>query len=588
MGKNKNKNNNNNSNYNNNNNKINRVFLLDIRNDSCNPISRTPANGFPPVVNGHDTQQQRNHHGNHQTTTTNNTHRPRYYNNQSFSCETLIHRRIIEMYKCRDDFEIVDLNVRTSQPLTSHTRVDIANALQHMKTKCGKPLRRISADVDYIDFSVHEFVLLHCLAFDEIQLTSNPEEQTTISEGIAMSLRHALTANKKCIRFLEISHVTLTDETCGILCDAFWNAFNLETLRLALIPQNMDRLQRRFVPGLLEGLVGKKKLEELHLSGANAHDLSGGLSELLSHKQCEIKDLYLGYDWSMPFDSRRLFQSFALSSSKYDNNRSTHIQCNSLLKLQLNGINLMDNILPSEVAIVFPNIETLSISCAIMPKLGFLDLPEKLLPQKLQRCYFPCTELKLTESRKLVKKIPTVIDIPDFQNDSVVRHYLDWTKCGRAKLRDITKKEDELSAALWPYIFQRAYRIMDNDAMYYNDYNTSLLTSKNEEDDDNDGAHIRKQKNRQLSIVYSLLHDYQEMNKQNYKTVEENGILFIMEANKEEEQEQIEEENALVVKGSSFWNRMIQKRKEEEVEEEPITGDIDLFTMFGNQDDGDY
>jgi len=540
--------------------KNNRVFFLDIRNDSYQkpalPTSANSSNGGHRNIFHHNSTDVNT---NNNALTTTSRGRMSYYANNYVSCETTIHRRIIEMYKCRDDFEIVDMNVRTSQPLSGHTRVDIANALQHMKNKCGKMLRKMSADMDYVDFSVHEFIVLHCLAFEEVELTSNPEEQTTLSEGLSLSLRHALTSNKKCIRSLTLSCCTLSEETCGILCDAFMNSYSLEVLHVLCNTSNLERLQRRFIPAMLEGLIGRKKLIDFHLGGASAHDLStdNHLSDLLSHKQCGIENLYLGYDWNRSFDSHKLFQSFLDTNAYRGKGGSNTIRCESLIRLQFDGINFADNTLPRELALIFPNLETLSVACHRMPKLAFLDLPdESYLPQKLQRCYFPCTQLDFEEGRKLVRLLPNVSDAPDLEEDVVVKHYLDWTRCGRAQIR----KAEDLNAALWPLIFQRAYRIMSENQL--------VLLEENE---------IIQQKTRRAGIIYSLLHHYQAMNKIEYRTVERDGLLFIMEQNSNEQEEACNSKESL-------WNRMT---KTPTVEEEEAPDEMTM--VFGNNDDnGDY
>lgn len=385
--------------------------------------------------------------------------------------ETVIHRRIIEMYKCRDEFQMVDLDIRTPRTLSGTTRVDIANALQHMRSK-GKKLRRLSADIDYVDPSVHEFVLLNCLLFEEIQITSNPEERTGLSVGIAMSIRHALTSNQHCIRFLDIS-CALSEETSGILCDALENAESLEIFRIVLMSGRSS-----YVAGMLESLTGKAKLRELQVSDADAN-ISESLSGLLSHPRCSLKDLSLSYDWSKnpPFDPYQFCGSLG------------NTRCNTVTQLQMDGINFEDDNL-KDLPFVFPNLETLSISATEMPKLAFLDLQEDQLLQKLRHCYFPCTNLDVEEGRKLVEKLPNVVDIPDFIDDPVVEHFLDWTRCGRV----IGMRNVPMSASLWPLILERTNEVLG------------------------------EKPNRCANTMYNLLHDYSRM---------EQGGLLIFESNED-------------------------------------------------------
>jgi hypothetical protein len=397
--------------------------------------------------------------------------------------ETIIHRRIIEMYKARDDFQQVDLNIRTSKSLSANTRVDIANALQHMKAK-GKKLRRMSADIDYVDASVHEFVLLNCLHFEEIQITSNPEEQTFISVGIAMSLRHALTSNQQCIRSLDIS-CALSEETCEILIDALKDAHSLEIFRLVL----MSAGRSSFVSGMLESLTGKPKLKELQLNDANA-GISESLSGLLSDTRCNLKELNLGYDWDMTpqFDSVHLRESLC------------EVRCNSVTKLLFNGVNFENDTL-KELPLVFPNLETLSISAREMPKLSFLELPEQKHFRKLKSCYFPCKVLDIEEARRLVEKLPNVVDVPDFKNDPVVEHFLDWTRCGRV----LGLENAPTFASLWPLVLERTNHILAEKA------------------------------DRRTNTIYNLLQDYYRMG--------DADLLIFGEEDEDNEEEDRKEED---------------------------------------------
>ena len=374
-----------------------RIFLLDIRNDQHD----VPATQYIP--------------------------------------EMKIHRRIIEMYQRRDDFAQVDLNIRTSRSLSGNARADISNALQHMQAK-GKKLRRLSADIDYIDPSIHEFILLNCLTFEEIQLISTPFEETHISVGIATSLRHALTLNQKCVRSLEIS-CALSEETSGILIDALKDANALEIFRLGVMTRRSN-----YVAGMLESLTGKPKLTELQLTDSDAY-MSESLGGLLSNSICSLRELNIGYDW----DRQPQFDSVQLS------NALREAQCNSVSVLLFNGINFEDNCLRI-LPLAFPNLETLSISASRMPKLSFLDLPEEQLPRKLKSCYFPCTTLDIEEGRRLVEKLPHVVDVPDFVGDPIVQYFLDWARCGRA-----VDEGTAMFASLWPLILERANHIMSDN-----------------------------------------------------------------------------------------------------------------------------
>ena len=93
--------------------------------------------------------------------------------------------------------------------MTGTTRVDLSNALAHMRNTCHKTLRQLTVDIDYMDPSVHEFVILQCLSFRHICLVSNPEfEQTNLSVGLAMALQHSMTLNMTgySIKILELTY----------------------------------------------------------------------------------------------------------------------------------------------------------------------------------------------------------------------------------------------------------------------------------------------------------------------------------------------------------------------------------------------
>lgn len=399
---------------------------------------------------------------------------------QGFISESIVHRRIIEMYKSRDDFSKVDLNIQTSRKLTAHARVDIANALQHMKTK-GKALRRLSADIDYIDASIHEFVLLNCLLFQEIQLTSLDEETEGLSVGIAMALRHALTCNSQCIQWLDIS-CALNEETCGILHDALKDSFSLQVFRFS------GRGSRSSLAAdLLESLTGKSKLVELQITDADA-EISESLGTLFGNSRCSIKEFHLGYDWTAnsPFDSIRLSDAFLNVNA-----------CHSLQRLYFDGIQFLGDtlrVLPS----IFPNLEMLSISSYEMPeRLAFLDVTPSL--QRLEHCSFPsCTRLNLEEGRRLVDLLPNVVEISpkELRDDPVVQHFMDWTRCGRGK--------QLCCSSLWPRMFER----------------TNILLAEDEK--------------RCANTLYKLLQDYYQLQR--------DGLLVVREESNDLE-ENIEEES---------------------------------------------
>lgn len=401
--------------------------------------------------------------------------------------ESLVHRRIIEMYKSRDDFSKVDLNIKTSKKLTAHARVDVANALQHMKLK-GKTLRRLSADIDYIDPSIHEFVLLNCLLFQEIQLTSLDEETEGLSVGIAMALRHALTCNSQCIQWLDIS-CALDEETSGILHDALKDSFSLQVFRFS-----GRGCRSSLAADLLESLTGKSKLIELQITDTD-EEISESLGTLFGDSRCSIKEFHLGYDWTSnpPFDSIRFSGAFADANA-----------CHSLTRLYFDGIQFLGDtlqVLPS----AFPNLETLSIASYEMPqRLAFLDVNPSL--HKLKHCYFPsCTRLNLEEGRRLVDLLPNVVEISpeELRDDPVVQHFMDWTKSGRGK--------QLCCSSLWPRIFER----------------TNVLLAENEK--------------RCANTVYKLLQDYYQLQR--------DGLMIIREEdegedkNEDEEEDDEEEEN---------------------------------------------
>eukprot|EP00547_Thalassionema_nitzschioides_P004680 CAMPEP_0194215316 /NCGR_PEP_ID=MMETSP0156-20130528/17036_1 /TAXON_ID=33649 /ORGANISM="Thalassionema nitzschioides, Strain L26-B" /LENGTH=430 /DNA_ID=CAMNT_0038943799 /DNA_START=155 /DNA_END=1443 /DNA_ORIENTATION=- len=400
--------------------------------------------------------------------------------NDSRGCisESIVHRRIIDMYKSRDDFSKIDLNIQTSKPLTAHARVDIANALQHMKTK-HKHLRRLRADLDYIDASIHEFVLLNCLLFQEIQLTSLDEETEGLSVGIAMALRHALTCNgAQCLTWLELS-CDLNEETCSILQDGFHDSQSLRVFHYS------GRGSRSSLAAdLLERLTGKTTLVEMQITDTDA-EISESLAALFGDSRCRIQEFHLGYDWTCnpPFDAMRLAGAFSGCSNA----------CHSLTKLYLDGIPFPDDSLQF-LPLVFPNLETLSIASYEMPqRLAFLDVTPSL--NKLKYCYFPsCARLNFEEGRRLVDLLPNVVDLAplELRNDPVVQHFMDWTKCGRG--------QQLCCGSLWPRIIER----------------TNVL--------------LAEDKNRRANTVYKLLQDYYQL--------QLDGLMIVREEKEEEEEEE--------------------------------------------------
>ncbi|KAG7342595.1 hypothetical protein IV203_017837 [Nitzschia inconspicua] len=397
-----------------------KVFLLDIRNDS------QPQ----PKYHHH-------HNNNSNSNNSNNNFDNSFHSKLQILSETAVHRKIIDLFKSRDDFQQVDLNIRTSRSLSSTTRIDLSNALMHMRSK-GKHLRRLSADIDYMDPSVHEFVLLNCLWFDEVRITSNPEEQTYLSSGLAMSLRHALTMNVKCTRVLDLT-CGLSDEISELLGEAMIGAHQLEVLKVHLLAGNPH-----IVATMLEGLRGKPKLKELHLTDVTA-TISESLASLLRDSNCRLQELDLSHSW----DAAQPFHTAVLCEALAD------VQNKSVTKLILDGIDFYHSdsstttttttkVLP----LAFPNMETLSIASSQMPNLDFLELPIHQLPHKLKSCYFPCTNLDLEQGRNLVERLPSVTDIPDFASDVIVQHLLDWRKV-------LGRQQAPKAAAVWPFILER-------------------------------------------------------------------------------------------------------------------------------------
>jgi hypothetical protein len=525
MGKNKNKGNNNNNNNSNQNCQGDggKVFLLDIRND--------------PASNQH------HHHHHHSTSNHSHGHHPNpnsFHSKLQILSETAVHRKIIDLFKKRDDFAQVDLNIRTSRSLSSTTRIDLSNALMHMRGK-GKKLRRLSADIDYMDPSVHEFVLLNCLWFDEVRITSNPEEQTYLSSGLAMSLRHALTMNAKCTRVLELT-CGLSEETSELLGEAMSGAHQLEVFKLHLLAG-----QTRNVASMMDGLRGKNKLKELHLTDVSA-DVSESLAGLLKDSSCRLQELDLSCNWetSERFDTAKFCEALADVKNK------------SVTKLILDGIIFSSNnnndhmnasvsgcstkVLP----LAFPNMEVLSIAAPEMPCLDFLDLPDHQLPHKLKSCYFPCMELDLEQGRNLVERLPSITDIPDFASDVIVQHLLDWRKI-------LGRKAAPEAAAVWPFILERT------------------------------NAKLRNHPHRCANMLYTLLQDFNGLRK-NGQLIYPGDIQY----------EKAEAAVATRTKNNNNNNSNQKKPKKQkepkpakvEVEEEAAQVDFSIFNNFDTS--GDY
>jgi len=390
--------------------------------------------------------------------------------------ETLMHRKIIGLFKHRDDFEQMDLNVCTSRGLSGRTRVDVSNALMHMRSK-GKKLRRLTADIDYMEPSVHEFVLMACLWFDEICITSNPEfEQTSLSVGLAMAVRHALTCNQKCARVLELT-CGVSEETSDVLADAMANAHQLEVLQCHLLAGRSSHLC-----GVLDGLQGKSNLKQLHLRNVNA-DAAESLASLLGNSRCRITELELRYDWERTphYNTAKFCDALAdisnesvtrlildgirfFSTAGRDKDADSTTTPSASLPTRFFATAVRDDddadsttnqsasSLPSTrvLATAFSHMETLSLSAPEMPSfVDFLDLPPHQLPPTLKSCYFPnCTVSDVEQARNLVERLPALVDIPDYESDPIVQHFLDW--------RLVMKQQQEPTCAtVWPFILER-------------------------------------------------------------------------------------------------------------------------------------
>lgn len=482
--------------------------------------------------------------------------------NGSGNEEKAVHRKIIELFKSRDDFKYIDLRIQTSQGLSGTTRVDVSNALAHMRNKCKKTLRKLTADMDYMDPSVHEFVLLQCLSFRHVCLTSNPEfEETNLSVGLAMSLQHALCLNAH-------GHGTHTLElTCAIsqpvselLAEAMRQARELNTLRLHLLGDQQH--SSRWIGGILAGLTGKGHLEVLHLRDVNAC-ISEELANLLGDNKCRVKELSLSYDWAMKpkYSTQQLCQALMdmveddkkkksggsiktllLDGIQFDPPNteieegtqstdpsssflsSSTISSSSSLKAQYakpSSSTASTRVLP----LAFPNMETLSLAAPQMPRLAFLELPQDQLPKQLKHCYFPCSVLDMEQGRNLVEAVSSIVDVPEFASDPYVRHLLDWRKI-------LEGDDPPTAAALWPGVLERA--------------NTLLK----------DHPH------RQANMLYTLLQDY-------YGLLRNGQLVYPKPVS------------------------ISQGGKDKEEEEEEDGNDVAAFTggfgsMFDDAGDGDY
>ena len=287
-----------------------------LHNGSSPTTSGTSSRVFVLDINSnHDIQQQQYHHQSAQQSSAQQSSTSVTTTTTRLS-ETMIHRRIIEMYKYRDEFDEIDLNISTCKTLSGSTKVDLYNALQHMKDKANKKLRRLSADIDYIDPTVHEFILLNILSFNEIEIKSAPDiEMTNISVGLTISLRHALTLNQTCLRSLYLC-CNFTDETCNILCDGLLHCTTIEYLRLHIVSSsNSSRSSSGYHHGgscgssrtssnnsgyflhkILQSLLGKSKLKEVQLDDVttiNTGAITESLASLLDHSQCQLEILNL-------------------------------------------------------------------------------------------------------------------------------------------------------------------------------------------------------------------------------------------------------------------------------------------------------
>jgi hypothetical protein len=372
--------------------------------------------------------------------------------------ETIIHRKIIELFKCRDEFQFIDMTVRTSRGLSGTTRVDISNCLAHMRGK-GKKLRRLKADMDYMDPSVHEFVVLNCLSFDELCIQSNPLEQACLSPGLAMSIRHALTLNKHCTKILELQ-CGLSESAAEILSDAMQTAYDLEILKVHLLTGRSTH-----ICGVLDGLQGKSRLRELHLRNVTA-DVADSLAAMLGHQGCRLQELNLSCPWEGDDDDDAMGSSSAPYNTAQLCAALANITNTSITKLILDGIRFPVQVKEEDgidavpdmggnttsLMKAFQKLETLSIAAPAMPHLDFLHaLPNDQLPKHLKQCYFPCLTSNVQEARNLVERVPTVVDIPDYASDHVVQHFLDWRKIQQ----NLPK-----TASVWPHLIQHTNGIM--------------------------------------------------------------------------------------------------------------------------------
>lgn len=453
--------------------------------------------------------------------------------------ETAVHRKIIELFKSRDDFRHIDLHIQTSRGLSGTTRVDLSNALAHMRNKCHKTLRKVTADMDYMDPSVHEFVLLQCLSFRHICLTSNPEfEQTNLSVGLAMSLQHAMTLNMNGhgTNILELT-CAISEPVSELLAEAMRQSRELKTFRLHLLGEQNSS---QWIGGVLAGLTGKLTLEILHLQDVNAL-VSTELATLLGDTKCRVRELSLTYNWALQpkYNTQQLCH--ALTCMTDNNNKSSE----SVKTLLLDGIQFdpaisdADEVPPSLLTspsssflssstissssspkpplskpssslststtrvlpLAFPNMETLSLAAPQMPRLAFLELPQHQLPHHLKHCYFPCSVLDIEQGRNLVEVLPNVVDIPDFASDPYVEHLLDWRKI-------LGGKDAPTAAALWPPILERTNTLLED--------------------------HPRRQAN----MLYTLLQDYYRLQK--------NGQLVFPQPEHHEQDINDEEINVIV------------------------------------------
>ncbi|KAL3937406.1 MAG: hypothetical protein SGARI_002136 [Bacillariaceae sp.] len=510
-----------------------RVFVLDIRSDN-------------------NSSGNRNHHNPHVAASSNVS-------------ETAVHRRIIELFKSRDEFDAIDLTVTTSRSLSASCRSDIANCLAHMRSK-KKTLRTLKADIDYMDPSVHEFVVLQCLLFEHLCIESNPLEQASLSVGLAMSIRHALTLNKNCTKILELQ-CGLSEASSEIMADAMTGAYDLEVLRVHLLAGRST-----YLCGVLEGLQGKSKLGELHLRNVTA-EVAEPLANMLNHSSCGVKELYLSYPWEGDDDDTGNCTSFQRYNTAALCASLANIRNTSVTKLILDGISFsvassreesgaVDAIVAAAASTssirnssrmaggnttalitAFTKLETLSIAAPEMPHLDFLHtLESEQLPQHLQHCYFPCPVPNVEEARNLVERVPSVVDIPDYCHDAVVQHFLDLHKVQKSSRLPAT-------AAVWPFLLQRTNCILQDHP------------------------------SRNANMVYKLLQDYHGMHK--------NGeLVFSSDVAETDDNETVDDETTL-----NSMNMMCQQRIPSKAtmwyEEEEKKEDADLFQQFNAFDEQD-